>query len=63
MNELGAEFDGSPRVGIRDGEDAAADAIAGFEDLDVDARLMQRTGRGKSGRARTDDDYDHAIDD
>jgi hypothetical protein len=54
MNELGAEFDGSRRVRIRDGEDAAADAIAGFEDLDVDAGLMQRTGGGKSGRARTD---------
>src|SRR4030095_5717627 len=58
MNELGAEFDGSRRVGIPDGEYAAADAIAGFEDLDVDAGLMQRTGGGKSGRARTDH-YDH----
>ena len=58
MNELGAKLDRSRGVGIRDGEDAAADAIAGFEDLDVDAGLMQRTGSGKSGRARTDH-YDH----
>ena len=60
MNELGAKLDRVRCLGIRDGEDAAADAIAGLDDFDIDAGLMQRTCRGKACRARTDYD-DHAV--
>ena len=62
MNELGAKLDRSPGMGIRDGEDAAAYAVACFEDFDINASLMQGTRSGESGRAGADD-HDHAIDD
>ena len=62
MNEFGAEFDGARGVSGCDREDAAAYPIAGFQDFDVYAGLMQRTSRSQSGGTSTDD-YDHGIDD
>lgn len=54
MNELGTELDGTGRMGITDGEDAAAWTIARFEDLNVNACLVQRTRSRESGRTRAD---------
>ena len=60
MNELGAELDRARGVSGCDREDAAAYAIAGFEDFDINASLMQRTGCSQAGGTGTDD-YDHQV--
>jgi hypothetical protein len=54
MNELGAEFDWTCGVRGRDCEDAPAYTIAGFEDFDVNANVMQRTRRSQAGGTRAD---------
>jgi len=67
VNELCTQFDWASHVRRCDREDAAAYAIAGFEDFDIYAGLMQRTSRAQPGRAGANHD-DHetkctAIDD
>jgi hypothetical protein len=54
VNEFRAELDRARYVRRCDREDAAADAIAGFEDFDVNTRLMERTCGGNTCRTRTD---------
>lgn len=56
MNELRAELDGNGRGQGSVGQDATADALAGFEDDDVMARGRELGRRREASRARTDDD-------
>ena len=54
-----AEIDSlAPQV---DGARQAADVVAGFEDLDVGARLGELIGRGDARRSRADDADSHAV--
>ena len=56
MNELRAKLDRSLCGGIRDGEDAAANAIARLDDLYVNACIVQRTCCGEAGGSGADHD-------
>ena len=53
MDEFGSQLDGMIRIGVVLGEDAAADAVAGFEDLDMEPGAGQVEGGGKAGCAST----------
>ena len=53
MDEFGAEFE--DLVAFTDGADAAADAVAGFEDEDLAAGFGEAAGSGEACHAGTDD--------
>ena len=57
MDKLGAELDVSVAVIRMLGEDAAADAIAGFEKGDSEAGGGQFCSSGKPGDSRADDEH------
>ena len=54
VNELGTELDELIAEAL--GEDAAADAIAGFNDADAEAALGEGAGAGETGDAGARDE-------
>src|SRR5512135_3522467 len=56
MDEFGPEFERDLAGGIVLGEDAPAEAVAGFQQSDVDTPLSQRGGGSKPRCARADDE-------
>jgi hypothetical protein len=55
MDEFGAELDGDGCRCVPMRQDAAADSLAGFEDDDIEALVVERAGGGEAGRAGSDD--------
>jgi hypothetical protein len=55
VNELGAELDGNRAQRVVNGVNAAAEAMAGFEDRDVEAAPGERPCGSESGGAGADD--------
>src|SRR5438067_3633350 len=59
VDELRTELDGEGEIGLMNGEDAAADALARFDDDNVPARARQIARRGQArGPCPDDDDVD-----
>jgi hypothetical protein len=56
VDELRTEFNRPVRAGIGDAEDAAAGAVAPFQHLDVNTRVVQRTCCGEASRSGSDHD-------
>jgi len=56
MHEFGAEFDGVIESWIVLGEDASAEAVAGFDDFDADSGAGEFEGGGKASYAGSEDE-------
>jgi len=56
VDEFGAEFNGVVESWIVPGEDASADAVAGLDNLDINAGAGKFEGSGESGYAGSEDE-------
>src|SRR5207244_7194868 len=61
VDELRAELDRQPEMGLMDGEDAAADALARFEDDNAPAGAREIARGGEARGPGTDDDDVYVI--